>query len=235
MIGVDKAVISRLHVSGQIFEILVDPDKALQFKKGMKIGMSEILAFPGIYHDVRNTKRVPEGDLQKFFGTADIDKIAEKIIHDGQLQLTTEQRREMVEQRRNQIANIISRKGINPQTNAPNPPQRIFTAMEKAGINIDAFVDAELQVDKVLKEIKSLVPIKFEKITYQFKIPSQFSGKAYSTLKSSGTIISEQWLNDESLQISLEAIAGMQDEIFQKLSGLTHGQFESKVLKKVDI
>ena len=235
MIGVDKAVISRLHVSGQIFEILVDPDKALQFKKGMKIGMSEILAFPGIYHDVRNTKRVPDGDLQKFFGTADIDKIAEKIIHEGQLQLTTEQRREMVEQRRNQIANIISRKGINPQTNAPNPPQRILTAMEKAGINIDPFVDAELQIDKVLKEIKSLVPIKFEKITYQFKIPSQFSGKAYSTLKSSGTIISEQWLNDGSLQISLEAIAGMQDEIFQKLSGLTHGQFESKVLKKVDI
>lgn len=235
MIGVDKAVISRLHVSGQIFEILVDPEKALQFKKGMKIDMGEILAFPGIYHDVRNTNRVPEGDLQKFFGTIDINKIAEKIIHEGQLQLTTEQRREMVEQRRNQIANIISRKGINPQTNAPNPPQRILTAMEKAGVNVDPFVDAELQIDKVLKEIKPLVPIKFEKITYQFKIPSQFSGKAYSTLKSSGTIISEQWLNDGSLQISLEAIAGMQDEIFQKLSGLTHGQFESKVLKKVDI
>jgi len=30
--------------------------------------MNEILAFPGIYHDVRNTKRVPETDLQKFFG-----------------------------------------------------------------------------------------------------------------------------------------------------------------------
>jgi len=235
LVGVDKAVISRLHVSGQIFEILVDPDKALQFKKGMKISMDEILAFPGVYHDVRNTKRVPETDLQKFFGTVDINKIAEKIIREGQLQLTTEQRREMVERKKNQIANIISRKGINPQTNAPNPPQRIMAAMEKAGVNVDPFVDADLQIEKVLKAIRPLVPIKFEKITYQFKIPAQYSGKAYSTLKSSGTILSEQWLNDGSLQLSLEAIAGMQDEIFQKLSGLTHGQFESKVLKKVEI
>ena len=235
VVGVDKAVIARLHYSGQRFEILVDPNKALDFKKGAKVDMNEILEYPAVYRDVRNTEMVAEQDLQKVFGTTDIMKIAQKIIKEGELQLTTEQRRTMVEQRRNQIVNIIAKKGVNPQTNAPHPPQRILNVMDKAGVNIDPFVDAEMQVDKVLKEIKALIPIKFQKITLQLKIPPQFAGKTYAVLKTSGTILNEQWLNDGSLQVSIQILAGIQEELFQKLASLTHGQYESKVIKREDV
>ena len=224
-----------MHLSGQRFEILVDPNKALEFKKGTKVDMNDILAYPAIYHDVRNTDMVSEQDLQKIFGTADYKKIAEKIIKEGELQLTTEQRREMTNQKRMQIAAIISKRGINPQTNAPNPPQRILTAMDKAGVNVDPFVDAELQIDKVLKLIKPILPIKFQKALIQMKFPPQFAGKVYSDLKKSGEIKNEQWLNDGSLQVQIEILAGVQDEIFQKMSNVTHGQFESKVLKREDM
>lgn len=235
VIGVDKAVISRLTVSGQRFEILVDPNKALEFRKGAKISMDELLAYPTVYKDVRSTDTVPQENLQKTFGTTDVHKIAERIVKEGELQLTTEQRRQMVEQKKNQIANIISMKATNPQTNAPHPPQRILNAMDQSGINIDPFIDAELQVDKVLKEIKVLLPIKFQKIVFQIKIPAQFSGKAYSILKGSGSIQQEQWLNDGSLQVNLEILGGLQDELTQKVSGLTHGQFDMKILKREDI
>ncbi len=232
VIGVDKAVVSRLTVGGQKFEVLVDPDKALEFRKGTKIDMSEIIAFQGVYHDVRNTERVPESDLQKNFGTTDVMKIAERIVKQGELQLTTDQRRQMVDQKKTQIASLISRRGINPQTNTPHPPQRIVHAMNQAGINVDPFVDAELQVDKVLKTIKTIIPIKFENVILQIKIPAQFAGKSYTILKSSGSLLSEQWLNDGSLQVQLKILAGIQDEFFQKISGLTHGQYESKVVKR---
>lgn len=234
VIGVDKAVIARLQHSGQKFEVLVDPDKALNFKKGTKMELNEILAYPAVYRDVRNSETVPSADLQKAFGTADVLKVAEKIIKNGELQLTTEQRRTMVEQRTNQIAAIISRKGINPQTNAPNPPQRVLNAMDKAGINVDPFVDAELQIEKVIQKIKPILPIKFQKITFQIKIGPEFAAKVFNTLKSAGTLKSEQWLNDGSLQVELEIPGGAQDDVFQKLSNLTHGQYESKITKKED-
>jgi ribosome maturation protein SDO1 len=214
---------------------LVDPNKALDFKKGMTVNMDEILAYPAVYRDVRSTETVSEQELQKTFGTTDIQKIAGRIIKDGELQLTTEQRRQMVEQKRTQIANIISKKGINPQTNTPHPPQRIINVMEQAGVNIDPFVDAELQVDKVLKSIKTILPIKFQRVTLQVKIPPQFSGSAYPILKKVGTISNEQWLGDGSLQLNVEMLAGVQDDLFQKLSSLTHGNFESKVVKREDI
>jgi ribosome maturation protein SDO1 len=235
VVSLDKAVIARLQHSGQRFEILVDPNKALEFKRGMKMSISDILAYPAIYKDARSTDMVAEQDLQKNFGTTDVFKIAEKIIREGELQLTTEQRRNMVEQKKNQIANFISKKGINPQTNAPNPPQRILNAMDKAGINVDPFVDAELQVNKILKGIKAILPIKFQKVTFQVKIPPQFAGRVYSVLKTSGSITSEQWLNDGSLSVSIEILGGMQEELFQKISSLTHGSFESKVVKREDV
>lgn len=232
VVSIEKAVIARLQHSGKKFEILIDPYKALKLKKGEGVDMSEILAYPAIYRDVRSTEAVPESELQAVFGTKDVFKIAEKIIKEGELQLTTEQRREMVEGKRNQIANIISKRGINPQTNSPHPPQRILTAMGKAGIIIDPFLEVEAQVERVLKEIKPIIPISFQRVTIQIKILPQFSGKVYSVLKNYGDIKKEQWLNDGSLQVSLQMLAGMQEEFFQKIASLTHGQFESKIIKR---
>lgn len=197
--------------------------------------MNDVLAYPVIYKDVRSTESVSATDLQKVFGTTDVFKVAEKILREGELQLTTEQRREMLTQKKNQIASVIAKRGINPQTNTPHPPQRILNVMEQCGVNIDPFVDAELQVDKVVKEIKKLIPIKFQKVVLQLKFPPQFAGKIYSILKTGGTIQKEQWLNDGSLQIDLEILAGVQDELFEKISGMTHGSFESKILKREDV
>ena len=178
---------------------------------------------------------VSEQDLQKTFGTTDIPKIAERIIKKGELQLTTEQKKEMIKQKKNQIVAIIAKKAINPQTNTPHPPQRILNVIEKSGVKIDPFIDANLQIDKILEGIKSLLPIKFQKVVVAIKIPSQYAGKSYSILKSFGTIINEKWINDGSLQINLKMLAGMQTEFFKKMSGLTHGDFESKIIKKEDI
>jgi ribosome maturation protein SDO1 len=234
-VSIDKAVIARLSASGQKFEILVDPNKALEFKKGKMMNMNDILAYPVIYHDVRNTETVAKEELQKAFGTSDVYKIAERIIKTGELQLTTEQRREMVEQKRNQIAAIISKRSINPQTNTPHPMQRILNAINQTGVSIDPFIDAELQLDKIVNAIKPLLPIRFQKVTLQIKVSPQFSGRVYSILKESGSMKQEQWQNDGSLQLTIEILAGVQDDLTQKVAGLTSGNFELKIIKREDV
>lgn len=234
-ISLEKAVVCKLTVSGQKFEILVDPYKALELKKNSNIKIEDVLAYPAIYKDARQGEAVSSQDLQKAFGTTDINKIAIRIIKDGELQITTELRRQMIDQKKNQIANIISKRGINPQTNTPHPPQRILNAMEQAGIQIDPFQDAEHQIDKVLKAIKPLLPIKFQKLILQIKVPAQYAGKSYSIIKSFGNIQQENWLGDGSLQANVEILAGLQDDFFEKISSLTHGQFESKILKREDV
>lgn len=234
-VDVDKAVVCRLKRSGRNFEILVDSKNAMEFKKGKEIGLNDILAYPAIYKNVSSAEAVPEGDLQKVFGTVDPMIIAKQILKGGDLQLTTEQRKEMTEQKEAQIADIISRRGVNPQTNAPHPPQRITAAMKKAGVRIDPFKDAELQIDATVKSIKALLPISFQKVIIAIRVQPQYAGRVYPILKSVGTLKKEEWLNNGSLQVNIEVLGGMQQDLYDKLANLTHGNYESKIVSKVDV
>jgi ribosome maturation protein SDO1 len=229
-VDVGKAVICRLRHAGQKFEILVDPRKALELKKGAAVDVRDIMAYPSIYKDLGTADIAAEKDLQKLFGTTDPFRIAEKIVKEGELQLTTEQRREMVAQKRAQIADLISKRGINPQTNTPHPQARILGAMDKAGVVVDPFADAELQVDKTVKALKTLLPISFQRVTIAIRVQPQFAGRVYSILKGIGTLRKEQWLDDGSLSVEVEVLGGMQQDLYDKVASLTHGAFESKVI-----
>ena len=235
MVDVDRAVVIRLKKAGMKFEILVDPDKALEFKKGKSFKLEEILAYPGIYHDVIRGDAIPEEELQNNFGTKNVLQVAKKIIEEGELQYTTEQRRRLVEEKRKEIADIISKRGINPQTNTVHPPQRILNAMDKLGVHIDPFIEAELQVNKIVESIKTLLPIKFQRIIVQIIIPPQFSGKIYSVLKRTVGKFDEKWLNNGSLQVTLDIPAGLQEDVFKKIGDITKGNFQSNIIKKVDV
>ncbi|MBI2545207.1 MAG: ribosome assembly factor SBDS [Candidatus Aenigmarchaeota archaeon] len=233
-VSIEKAVISRLTVSGQKFEILVDPSKATDWKSGKAVAIEDVLAYPVIYKDVKASESAADSELQRAFGTTNPNAIAGEILKKGEIQITTEQRREMVEQKRAQIASLISRRGINPQTNTPHPEQRILNAMQQGGINIDPFMDTEAQLDRVVESIKRFIPIKFQNVVVQVKIPPQFAGKSFSMIKASGKLMGEQWLGDGSLQAEIQILAGALDEFIQKMSNLTHGNFESKVIKRED-
>ena len=235
-ISIEKAVIARLHIKGNKFEILVDPKLAWEFKQGKDVEIDEILAYPAIYRDVRAAEVASEEELQSNFGTTDYREVAKKIIKEGELQLTVEQRREMIEQKKNQIASIIAKQAINPQTNTPHPPSRIINAMEQLGINIDPFIEAELQVERILPELKKLLPLKFQKVIMEVKIPPAYVGKIFaSPLKKYANIKEESWESDGSLKLKLEFFAGSQQEIEKVIANATHGNFESKILERVDV
>lgn len=214
---------------------MVDPKKALDFKKGSDINMKEILAYPSIYKNVSTTDVVAEDDLQKVFGTTDVFEIAEKIIKNGDLQLTTEQKKNMRNNKKKQIIELISRRGVNPQTDTPHPPKRIENAIDKAGVKIDPFKDAESQLDEIVKALKTFIPITFQRATVSIRVQPQYAGRVYSVLKDLGNVKKEQWLNDGSLNIEIEVLGGLQQELFDRMAKLTHGNFESKVVRKEEI
>ena len=232
MVNIDEAVVCRLKKGDKEFEILVDPDKSLEFKKGKEINLDDILAVVGIYHDARKGESIPNDELQKNFGTVDVRSIAKIILEKGEMQFTTEQRRQFVENKTKEIASIISRRGVNPQTNTPHPQQRILNAMEQVGIHVDPFLNANAQVDKIVKDLKVVLPIKFESVKVQIEIPSQYAGRAYSEIKRLFNDSDERWLNDGSLQLIIQIPAGLEIELLEKVGSLTKGNFKSKVIER---
>ncbi len=230
MISLDKAVIARLESHGERFEILVDPDIVEKVHAGEINDIREHLAVEDVFKDARKGDRASEESIKRVFGTEDINGIAIQIRKKGEVQLTTEQRRKMQEDKKKKIIAEIARNAINPQTKTPHPPARIEAAMEEAHVHIDPFKPAEQQVQRVLDAIKPIIPIRFEKVRVAVKLSAENYGKAYGDIVGYGKIIKEEWQPDGSWIGVIEIPAGVQIEFFDQLNKRTKGDVETKLL-----
>ncbi len=224
MVTVDKAVIARLEKDGKHFEVLVDPELAYGLKDGKTVSVPKMLAVNEVFSDSRKGMKISSSELERVFGTPDIEKVAEEIVKQGDVQLTTEFRKNKVDERRRQIAAFISRYAINPQTRVPHPQERIMNAMEQAHLSIDPFKPAEQQIDDVMKALKPIIPISLEEASMSIIVPAKYSGYAYGRIKNLGTIAEQKWLTDGSLSARLVTPAGLKEEVYRILNSITNGE-----------
>lgn len=232
MISLDDAVIARYQKDDLCFEILVDPEKARKIRQGEKIPLEDAVAARDVFTDSKKAKRASESDLNKVFGTNSFDEIAVKIIQKGEIQLTTEQRRKMQEDKRKQIVSLISKQAVDPRSHIPHPPARIEKAIEQAKIHVDPFKSAEEQIENVLKALKPILPIKMEMVKIAVKVPAQYSGQVSSYVHEHN-LIKEEWKSDGSYLALVEISAGMQDAFYNRLNKMTHGEVETRVTERL--
>ena len=231
MVTVDEAIIAKIIKEGKHFEILVDSEIADDLREGKTVSLSRMLAVNGVFKDAKKADKASPADVHKAFGTDDMEKIAEYIVRHGEIQLTTEFRRRKVEERRKQIATIISRNAINPQNKMPHPQERILAAMEQARVNVDPFKPADSQVEDIVKEIKKILPISIEEMTLFVEIPAQYSSRVHGAMKEMG-IQQEKWMPDGRLVAKLIVPAGLKEAVFRKLGNLTEGNAKIEEMKQ---
>lgn len=231
MVSLEDAVIARYEAKGERFEILVDPDLAKAFIEGDSTDLDEVLAVDSIFRDVRKGDRASTESMEKVFGTTEFMDIARRILLKGEIHLTTEQRREMLEQKRKQIVTYIARNAINPRTMAPHPPQRIENAIRESKVPIDPFKPVEAQVGGVMAAIAPLLPIKLDSVTVAVKLRPEDVGRTYGDLKEFGEIQREEWQRDGSWIGMIRIPAGLQEEFFERLSDRTKGNVQTKIIK----
>jgi len=222
-------VIARFEKGGHRFEILVDPDKAFRFREGEKVSIEEVLVGDYIYKDARRGDRASPENVRKVFGTTDIRKVAEIIVREGELHLTTEQRRKLLEAKRRLIINFIARSAIDPKTKLPIPPQRIEKALEEARFPIDLYKSVEEQAGKAVKAILRILPLRIARALVSVRVPPQYAGRAYSEIRKLGDVRGERWLSDGSLRVEIEIPAGIQAQVIDLINKLTRGSAEVNV------
>jgi ribosome maturation protein SDO1 len=226
----EKFTIARYTKDNEHFEVLVKPQKALDYRNGKISGITEVLAAETIFSDANKGTRVKEDDLKKAFGTTDPLKIADFIIKKGQLQLTTEQRRKMVEDKRRQVIDYISHQAVDPKTNLPHPPMRIENAMEQIRYPIDPYKSVEEQAREIIKLLRPILPLKVEQISVGVHVPATYAQRAYGSLKTYGAIKREEWRSDGSWYGVLEMPAGSYASFLNKLGEVTKGSGEAKTI-----
>ncbi len=229
MVKLDKAVIASLKRDGHTFEVLVDPELALKMRAGKQVSMHDLLAVEEIWKDSQKGLKCSNELLEGVFNTADKMKVARAIVTKGDVQVPTEIRRKQVEQRKKQVANMISRNALDPRNKTPHPPERILRAMDKAGVHVDTR-PASRQFEEVVDALREILPLSFEKVRISVKVPAKYTGPAYGIIKQF-TPQKENWLNNGDYQCELELSAAARSDFYDKINSVTHGEAQVKELE----
>jgi len=230
MVKVEDAVVARWETGGSHFEVLVDPAIVQAVKDGKEVDVAGGLALDQIFKDARKGDKVSDEFLEKVFHTRSVPEIAKQILLKVEVQVTTEQRHQLQEAKYRQIVAEIARNAMNPQTGAPHPPARIEAAMREAKVHVDPFRSAELQVPEVLQKLRPLLPIRLDSVKVKIRVRAQDFPKVIGDLKGFGKLSEETWLGDGSWTGVLQIPAGLQTDLYAKLSAKTKGTAETSLV-----
>ena len=221
----------RYSYEGEKFEILVKPDPALEYKLGKKKDLSAVLVSDEIYTDSGKGTKPSSEKLIKAFKTEDQTEIAQIIMQKGDLNLTTDQRRKMIEEKKKQIVEYISKTYVDPRSHLPHPPLRIEQAIKDARVSIDPQKTVGDQIKDIVEKLRSIIPMKSENVSLEIIVPAQYASQSYAVLKSVGTLKKEEWQNNGSLKAILEIPAAARPNVIDRLGSITKGSASVEVMK----
>jgi ribosome maturation protein SDO1 len=205
-----------MEKGGKRYELLVDPEMVDDFKNDPdSINIDDFLAMDEVFHDARGGERPTEEAIENTFGTQDILEIAKTILSKGSIQLTTNQRKAIVEKMRQKIIHHIHSQAVDPKTKSPHPVTRIELALEESRYSVDPFKKLELQIKDAVDKLKVLIPLSFETMRLAFKVPGSAYGGAMRVLRSYH--VKDGWLEDGTWACVIEIPAGMKGEIIGQI------------------
>jgi ribosome maturation protein SDO1 len=218
---------AKIRKGSKTFEILVDMNDALKFKKGESKFIT--CETDKVFTDIKKGNTASKSELETAFGTSDFNEICKIIVKYGEVLVNQEHRDEEKEKKFKQVVDFLSRNAIDPKSGRPHSAERLKTALEQAHVNIKN-VQIENQIEEIISQINTILPIKVETKKIKIKIPAVHTGKAYGILAQYKE--EENWLNDGSLEVIIKIPAGLIMDFYDKLNSVTHGSALTEEIKE---
>ena len=217
MVSLDEAVLARLEKGGSRYEILVDPQLVEHWKSDKEsVEILHLLAIEEVWSDVKAGERPSSESLQRTFGTTDISICASTILERGSIQLTTAQRKNLVDEKKRQIINEIASTATDPKTKLPHPTTRIENALDEIRFSIDPFKSVESQVGDAVKLLRPVIPLQFITVNLAFMVQGKDYGAVSQMLRDS--IQKEEWMNNGNWACVVSVPGGMKNDIIDKVA-----------------
>lgn len=220
---------ARINQAGKHFEIIVDLDKAINFKKTSTGSAGDFLEIDEIFSDSKKGMKASSADLMSAFGTEDVLSIAEKIVKTGEVLVTQNYRDEEREKKVKQVVDFLVRNSIDPGTGNPHTPERIKIAIEQAHVVIKN-TNIESQIKEIVEELSKVIPIRIQTKKIKLIIPAIHTGKAYGLVNQYKE--EENWLPNGDLEIYLKVPAGIVLDFYDKVNSATQGSVVSEEIKE---
>lgn len=218
-----EQVICRYKGGKQNFEIICNAGSIKPYREG-KAKLDDVVVTKEIFFDVKKGTRPKESDLTNSFDTKDIDECLDIIIKKGDYQVSTNERKEQVEQKKAQMIEYVHKNFIDPTTKKPHPITRIENAFSQIkALNINPDTSAEKQVNDLLPKLKDIIMLVKNEMEGYLTIPNKHVGKCQGIIKKYATIVEEKY-NAENAMFKIGFLPCDLDAFMSSLNTITHGE-----------
>jgi len=221
------STVARIKKIGKHFEIMVDLDKALAFRKG-ESSTVDFLEMDRVFSDSKKGEHASSEDIKEAFGTEKILEIASKIVKNGEVLVSQEYRDAEQEKKFKQIVDLLSKSAVDPQTGNPHTPERIKSALEQAHVTLKKG-PIENQISGIIESLSKIIPIKLEIKKVKLTIPAIHTGQAYGIVEQYKE--KEEWKGNGDLEIIVSVPSGIIMDFYDKLNSITHGSAVTEEIK----
>jgi len=221
----EKEPIARLVIKGNRFEVLIDAERALNYKLRRTPWSDKIVKIYQVWKDYKKGERASNELMMKFFSTKDPYQVSKRIIDEGELQIPANLRKRLIDEKRRAIMTLVSKVAFDPQTNFPIPLLRIEQAFESISFSVDPFKDPEEQLKPALLELKKVIPIKLKEAEMEITFTPDILGPISAFLGVFGEISRPPTKRGESMAVVVRVPEISRSTIAQKIGK----RFDEKV------
>lgn len=143
------------------FEVACYQNKVQDYRKGVEKDLDEVLQIHQVFMNVNKGLVASKEDLQKCFGTTDVDEVIKEILARGEIQLSEKERQLMLNKINNEMLTLISAKCINPKSKKRYPPTMIHKALVELKFSPVLNKPAKIQALEAIRLLcaKQIIPI----------------------------------------------------------------------------
>ncbi|KAI3646814.1 hypothetical protein MP228_009742 [Amoeboaphelidium protococcarum] len=173
VIKLTNVSVIRLRKKGKRFEIAGIPNKVTEYRNGVETNVEEVLQVHTIFTNVSKGQTASLDEVEKCFGTRDINTAVMEILRKGEVQVSTQERNNQLDALRKEIVNLVVNMSINPSTNRPYTTSIIDKCFNDINYNIQSQKSSKVQAIEIIKLIKekNIVPINRAKMRLMVRVP----------------------------------------------------------------
>ncbi|KAI0726043.1 Shwachman-Bodian-diamond syndrome protein [Fomitopsis betulina] len=210
----------RLKKGGKRFEIACYKNKVQEWRSGVETNLDDVLQIANVYLNVSKGELAKSQDLQKAFGTTELDTIVKEILKKGELQVGDKEREHDLSSIRREIATLVAEKCVDPATQRRYPIGVIEKAMVEAGFSVRPGKNAKSQVSECLKllQSESNLPIQRARMRIKVTLPKVDAERLRTRVLESAETVERDNSSDEQWETVLLIDPGQ----FRVLNDLLH-------------
>lgn len=221
----------RMKKGDKRFEIVCYRNKVQDWRNGIEKDIDEVVQVPQVFINVGKGELAGAQDLQKYFGTTDVEKAVLEILNKGELQVGGKERQQQQEQLHQAVLQVIATKVINPKNGRPYPASILEKVLDRIDFRFSATKPAKVQALEAIKLLLEAQLIPIVRARMRIRVTDDANSlNAYSEdLKEKMSVVESE--NTEGSSIEISGLINPSD--FRDIDQLVHEKSNGEGLVEV--